>query len=343
MDSQTAAVEQLYQGVFRDIVPARRKGFYLFGVGGGFLMLLLVLSLLTRHPNLVRVLLLGLAAGFLTMRLGFLAHDISHGAAQLKPRQLALVGDWLWDFVLGVSHSWWHDKHQTHHANPNVGSIDPDLYTLMTYTEEVGLRKKGILGFIARNQAPLFPLMVGIFYVYFQGLSALYLMSPAGRKFPRERWLLAAHHVLLLGYVFWALPPLLALAFLATSWVVTALYMGLTFAPNHIGMPIIEVPLNRCGVREQLEVTRNVRASPFVDWVFAGLNYQIEHHLFPTMPRYQHHEASKRVQEFCRAQGLPYHVTSITGAFGEIFRNLHEVGAPARKRQAGLAPHFFRL
>jgi fatty acid desaturase len=64
--------------------------------------------------------------------------------------------------------------------------------------------------------------------------------------------------------------------------------------------------------------------------VVGGLNYQIEHHLFPTMPRPNLRRAQPLVQGFCSQHGLPYVEAGLFGSYAEAVRHLHAVGAPLR-------------
>jgi hypothetical protein len=63
----------------------------------------------------------------------------------------------------------------------------------------------------------------------------------------------------------------------------------------------------------QLYTTRNMRPGLFIDWLWGGLNYQIEHHLFPTMPRHNLGRVMPMVKAFCAENELPYMVSGIGG------------------------------
>src|ERR671912_590009 len=83
------------------------------------------------------------------------------------------------------------------------------------------------------------------------------------------------------------------------------LYLGCSFAPNHKGMPTLTEADQLDFLRRQVLTSRNVRGSRFVDFLLGGLNYQIEHHLFPNMPRPNLRHAQPLVREFCRRHDLP--------------------------------------
>jgi fatty acid desaturase len=111
---------------------------------------------------------------------------------------------------------------------------------------------------------------------------------------------------------------------------VFVLYLGCSFAPNHKGMPTLTAAEELDFVRRQVLTSRNVRGSRPVDFLLGGLNYQIEHHLFPNMPRPNLRRAQPLVRAFCRQHGLPYVEASLFGSYAEAVRHLHAVGAPLR-------------
>ena len=76
--------------------------------------------------------------------------------------------------------------------------------------------------------------------------------------------------------------------------------------------------------------SRNVKSSPINDLLYGGVNYQIEHHLFPNLPRNKLREAQKIVKAFCNTHSIPYHETGVLQSQREILQYLHEVSAPLR-------------
>jgi fatty acid desaturase len=105
--------------------------------------------------------------------------------------------------------------------------------------------------------------------------------------------------------------------------------MGCTFAPNHKGRPILARD-EPDFLRRQVLTARNIRGGRLTDLVFGGLNYQIEHHLFPSMPRPSRRRAQPLVRAFCEARGLAYQEAGVLGSYGEVLRWLNEIGAPSR-------------
>ena len=71
-------------------------------------------------------------------------------------------------------------------------------------------------------------------------------------------------------------------------------------------------------------------ANAVLGWYLGGLNFQVEHHLFPSMARNNVRTAHGMVRDYCAEIGVPYHETSLVGSYRELLGFLHEVGAPLR-------------
>jgi fatty acid desaturase len=106
--------------------------------------------------------------------------------------------------------------------------------------------------------------------------------------------------------------------------------MGCSFAPNHKGMPILTKDDKTDYLRRQVLTSRNIRGGRLTDFALGGLNYQIEHHLFPSMPRPNLRRAQTLIRDFCAQHGVSYHETGLLRSYAEVLRHLHEVGGPLR-------------
>jgi fatty acid desaturase len=143
--------------------------------------------------------------------------------------------------------------------------------------------------------------------------------------------LLVAHAVGYVAALLWVLTQLQALVFALVHQGVWGLYMGLAFAPNHKGMPVIEAGQELDHLHKQVLTSRNVRGGLVLDHVFGGLNHQIEHHLFPAMPRPSLRRAQGLVRAFCAEHDLPYTRTGALDSYRQVLGHLHAVGAPLRR------------
>jgi fatty acid desaturase len=111
----------------------------------------------------------------------------------------------------------------------------------------------------------------------------------------------------------------------------TGLYLGSIFAPNHKGMPVLDKESTVDFLHRQVLTARNIYPHPLTDFWYGGLNYQIGHHLFPSMPRNKLKEAQRTVKIFCQEHDIPYHETTLFLSYKEILQHLHQIGTSLRK------------
>ena len=130
--------------------------------------------------------------------------------------------------------------------------------------------------------------------------------------------------------MFLVLPPGKAVAFLAVELGVFGFYLGSSFAPNHIGMPLVSPRLKLDFLRRQVLMSRNVSGGRFMSILMGGLNYQIEHHLFPSMARPYLRKVQPLVAAYCAAEGVPYTQTSLWQSYRVVIRYLNSVGLRGR-------------
>ena len=131
------------------------------------------------------------------------------------------------------------------------------------------------------------------------------ILKGRGRANLVEGLLLVAHAVAYVTVLLRVLTPLQAVAFALVQQGLFGLYLGCSFAPNHKGMPTLTQADQLDFLRRQVLTSRNVRGSRLVDFLLGGLNYQIEHHLFPNMPRPNLRHAQPLVREFCATTIFP--------------------------------------
>ena len=118
-------------------------------------------------------------------------------------------------------------------------------------------------------------------------------------------------------------------AFFAVQMAVFGFCLGASFAPAHKGMPIIPPEMKLDFLRRQVMVSRNVRGNPVVDWAMGGLNYQIEHHLFPNMPRCNLRKAQPFVKAHCEENGIDYMEVGLFHSYAIVVDYLNNVGIRA--------------
>ena len=289
-----------------------------------------VLALTLTHP--VLLLLDAVYMGFASTQLGLIGHDVAHRQVFRTRTAVDRVGVLLGNLAIGTSYSWWTAKHNEHHANPNHLTADPDIDfpVVALFAEQMSSRPRIMRPFL-RWQAYYFPFLFPLQAFSFRAHSVRFLLAGRSRFPVRESAALLTHValyvLLLLQFEGWAI----AVAFLVVHQATFGLYNASIFAPNHKGMPSVsEGEGERLDfLREQVLTARNVRGQPLIDFWYGGLNYQIEHHLFPTMPRNRLGKAQPIVRAFCEEHGIEYHETGLLRSYREVIGHMRDVSAGA--------------
>src|ERR671911_2215581 len=264
-------------------------------------------------------------------QIAFVGHDAGHRQIFRSRRANDLIGLVHANLLTGISFGWWVPKHNAHHSNPNHEDLDPDIgIAALAFTAAQARGKRGLARGIARAQAFLFFPLLLLEAGHLHVASLRSILRGRGRANLVEGLLLLVHAAGYITALLLVLTPLQAVAFALVQQGLFGLYLGCSFAPNHKGMPTLTEADQLDFLRRQVLTSRNVRGSRFVDFLLGGLNYQIEHHLFPNMPRPNLRHAQPLVREFCRQHDLPYAEASLFGSYAEALRHLHAVGAPLR-------------
>ena len=264
-------------------------------------------------------------------QVGFLGHDAGHRQIFASRRRSYILGVLMGNLGIGLSFGWWVAKHNRHHANPNTEGADPDIMMrALAMTPGQAASSRGVSRIVFRCQAFLFfPMLLGeAFSVHVASIRAL--SSRDRRHRPAEAALLAVHFAAYLAVVFLVLSPVKAVVFILIQQGLFGVYLGASFAPNHKGMPILREQDERDYLRRQVLTSRDIRGNWFTDLALGGLNYQIEHHLFPSMPRPSLSQSQPLIREFCGQHGLPYSPSTLVGSYAQALRYLHTVGTQAK-------------
>jgi fatty acid desaturase len=267
----------------------------------------------------------------LATRTSFLGHDIGHLQVTRSSKGSRVLGLAFGNLLSGLSYGWWVRKHNAHHAHPNDLKTDPDVRAgALIWHPSQAEGRQGAAAWWTRHQAALFfpLLLLEAANLHISSVRALF--APALRLRTSEALLLAIHFVCygLLLVVTLSWPQ--ALAFVAIQKALQGLYLGCSFAPNHKGMPVLDPVHAQDPLLRQVLTSRNVRGGPFTDAVLGGLNYQIEHHLFPSMPRANLRRAQPLVRDFCDEHQIPYLECSAFAAYNAAVKHMHSVGATLR-------------
>lgn len=309
----------------------RRLRYYGFRLAGNALVLALLATTFVLMGDSWWQLVIAATMGVVFTQLAFLGHDAGHRQIFSGKRANDLVGLLYGNLLTGVSYGWWIGKHNRHHANPNHLDEDPDVnISVLAFTSEQSLTKRGMFRFITKHQAVFFfPLLL------LEGFSLHVISVSAVLRREVKMWrleaaLLVGHVVGYVAAVFLVMSPLKAVVFILVHQAAFGLYMGCSFAPNHKGMPVLTAEHQFDFLRKQVLTSRNVHGNWFTDLLLGGLNYQIEHHLFPSMPCPNLRRAQALVHEFCERQSISYAQCGLFRSYGYVLTHLHAAGAPLR-------------
>ncbi|KRC90271.1 delta fatty acid desaturase [Terrabacter sp. Root85] len=265
----------------------------------------------------------------LMTQIAFLGHDAAHRQMFRSGR----LNDWVSlvvaNLLVGISYGWWQSKHTRHHGNPNKVGYDPDIAPgVLAFTPEQARRShRPLVRWLVAHQGwYFFPLLL------LEGLSLHWegIHRVAGRRRVERRWVelaflttrLAGLPVLLLL----VMSPAKVVAVLAVQLALFGLYMGLSFAPNHIGMPLVAPGLKLDFLNRQVLMSRNISGGRWMSVLLGGLNHQTEHHLFPSMARPHLRRVQPLVVAYCAAEGVRYTQTTLWTAYGSVISHFNAVG-----------------
>lgn len=284
-----------------------------------------------------------LAAAYGVVQFAFIGHDAGHYEASRRP----YLNDWLGQIgmtiISGLSFSYWRKQHNLHHKFSQDETQDPDMQSdaVALYAGALGSRR-GIGKWTVRWQAPLLFGMYAlhIFQLRYDGWAHVWRNKESSAT---DAVLLALHFVLWLAVPAYFLGPAVA----CTNYVIVSMLCGLIYGPvfvtNHVGADSFSPDDGVSYWRRQILGSRNVTCWPLFDFHFAGLNFQIEHHLFPGMSRYHYRKLSPIVRQVCEREGLTYRQESFPRAIWSVLAHLHNLSAaykagPGRTRRDASAP-----
>ncbi|KAM4572781.1 acyl-CoA Delta-4 desaturase-like [Odontesthes bonariensis] len=259
---------------------------------------------------------------------GWLQHDFGHLSVFKKSRWNHMMHKFVFGHLKGASANWWNHLHFRHHAKPNILSKDPDvnlsgIFVLgTTQPVEYGIKKIKFLPYNHQHQYFFLvgpPLLIPIVF------NIQTLRSMISRRDWVDLALVVSYHLRnIFCYVplyglFGSLALNLFARFLESHWFVWVSQM------NHLPMQI-DHERHKDWLTMQLQATCNVEQSSFNDWFSGHLNFQIEHHLFPTMPRHNYHLVAPQVRALCDKHGIPYQMKTLWQAMTDVFRSLKTSG-----------------
>ena len=267
--------------------------------------------------------------GVMSAQYGFIAHEAAHRQIFRNNKLNDWTGLILANLFAGLSYGFWLKKHNKHHQRPNQIGEDPDIaIRVLSFTTESKMSKKGIERWFSDRQGYLFPLLL-----LFTGFDLLLdSVAGMGRK-DRSIGIRVLEFSLMLirqfaPYVVLAIMfgPFWAMAMWFVMMMSFGFFMGAAFAPNHKGMPLVEKDSSLDFFSRQVLTSRNIKGSWLKDNLMGGLNYQVEHHLFPSMARPYLRKTHQIVSEYCRQNDVTLVEMNLLASYKTIMQHLNKVG-----------------
>ncbi|KAI8835623.1 fatty acid desaturase-domain-containing protein [Chytriomyces cf. hyalinus JEL632] len=285
----------------------------------------------------------GLLMAVFFQQSGWLAHDFLHHQVFKNRTYNDAMGYMIGNVWQGFSVSWWKDKHCVHHSVPNIHGEDPDINTMpfLAWSEHAlemfsDFKDTDVARFMITNQPILFFPILGVARMAWATSSIRFnlgdkVINPTQALI--EKLTLAVHWSWYLTLTFAFCTPLRALLFLFLSQCGCGLLLAFVFTVNHNGMPVYSPQEAKQFDFYELQVVtgRDVISTTFSDWFTGGLNYQIEHHMFPTLPRHSFAKVQPLVEELCKKHDVSFHKTSLLGGASEILDRLSGLAKQAAK------------
>ncbi len=272
---------------------------------------------------------------FIFGQVASVGHDAGHNqiSRSMFGNKVMIIAS---SFFIGISRSWWVEVHNEHHANPNDLDKDPNTRTsILAFSKSQAEKSRGFQRFLLPYQCiyfiPLFSLNgLGMKIASIQFLFREKKVGPCIEQLS----IMALHFALYFGFIFSVMNVSHAIMFIVANQVLFGLYTASIFAPNHKGMLIVDNEMKLDFLRSQVLTSRNITPSWFISFWYGGLNFQIEHHLFPSMPRYNLGKARLIVKDFCERHGVSYCETSFVESWKQIFGSLRQAITPLRSNRA---------
>jgi fatty acid desaturase len=271
---------------------------------------------------------IGLA--LLSAQFAFIGHEAGHGAVSNIKTVNRLIGQISMTLVTGLAYDEWITRHRTHHRFCQNEALDPDMAVglVISLTENSRLEKGALGRWLTRYQR-IHVWFLSLLFGHSQRLLSQVAVLARPHRYPFDAVILVFHYGLWFAVPVFLLHTQFVLVLLAYLVPLTILgpYLAAIFWVNHVGMPLVRNIDEFSFLEHQSVTSRTIVNPPYLDWVFGGLNYQIEHHLFPQVPAHNLAILQGIVQKHFDHNGIVYNGSSWQDAVGEIAVHFRRVGA----------------
>jgi len=273
-------------------------------------------------------------AGYAWAKCGFMQHDAGHLGITGNSSIDILIQVAFEGFAKGGSAAWWRNRHNKHHAKPNVHSQDTDLVTLPFLSWDKKHAKaapKWMIRYQAYYFIPLLCLYVPVFFI----TTKLFMWR---KKHPFEAFVSVLHYIVFVSSLsMWSgLTASQIVTWFLIGYAVQGVYLGFFFSLSHFVMPHMYTAKEGehvDWVRLQCNTTLDFSQSEVIGWLTGHLNLQIEHHLCPMMPSNNYQYIKDDVRNLCEKYADQIKYTSM-GVWEATKLNLSTLDEVARHRCA---------
>lgn len=275
----------------------------------------------------------GLAFGsvgiaFVLAQFAFLGHDAGHGGLHRSDMLNGMLGQLCMTVVTGMAFGEWYARHTAHHRHCQDAERDPDMDVSLVVSLTVeSTQSKSALGKLLTRHQGWHVWFLSLLFAHSQRHFAQWGAVSQPKKYAKDLLFLVAHFGLWFGVPVWALGVDVATA----AWVyvlplfVLGPYLAAIFWLNHIGMPMVRNPQELSFLEHQAATSRTITNPKQWDWFFGGLNYQIEHHLFPRVPSFRLHRVQCIVRTSFMEQGIVYNASGFFAAVRTVAQHFRNV------------------
>ena len=320
------------------------KLYYAFKVASNVALLAAAVAAIVVLNGMPGAVIGGVLLALFLQQCGWLAHDFLHHQVFTNRMYNNLAGLCIGNLWQGFSTSWWKTKHNHHHASPNVvhtqAGGDPDILTmpLLLWSEKIiegdSEDLKDLPRFMVRHQKFFYLPLMAAARISWLLQSILSQFEPVHKYVGGLPMKIAEISTLVVHYV--AIIYITSLLETVASRIVFqvicqslgGLFIAVVFTVGHNAMDIFtsEEMKNTDFINLQVRSTRDITPTVFNVWFSGGLAYQVEHHIWPTLPRHSFPLASKILKRFCSKHNIPYTVQGLVKGNLAVCRVLSEIG-----------------
>src|SRR3954466_5861143 len=269
------------------------------------------------------------ALALLLGQFAFMGHDAGHGAISRRPGRDRALGQAAMTLVTGLAFDEWIGRHLAHHRYCQDETRDPDMMvSFVVSLTERAKHGKGPLGRLLTRYQAVHIWALSFLFGHSQRLLSQMEVARNIRRYSLDAAVLGCHFTLWIGLpVFLGVPMADILLAYLVPLTLLGPHLAAIFWVNHIGMPLVREPERFCYLEHQCVTSRTIVNPPAWNWLFGGLNFQVEHHLFPQVPSARLPAVHEIVRGHFARHAIPYNGVSWREALRSIAAHLREVAA----------------